>query len=106
MLEISSTQRQGSLKLDQRTSPKKFGSVPIPEIQEEKITVLKTTTQNNRWINHITPILTVAELQEFIFLWEVVTTVERVEDFEDEITWKGTCLAETNLSMQTMETSI
>jgi hypothetical protein len=42
----------------------------------------------NRWISHITPILTFDELHDFILLWEEITSVTRVEDSEDEIKWK------------------
>jgi hypothetical protein len=51
--------------------------------------VLKAT-ENNRWISHITPILTFAELHDFILLWEEITSVTRVEDSEDKIKWKWT----------------
>jgi hypothetical protein len=44
----------------------------------------------NRWISHICPIQSIEELQEFIALWEGVTTVNMIEDSEDEIRWKWT----------------
>jgi hypothetical protein len=45
--------------------PQKICTVPFPKIKKEKIEVMKAT-ENNIWINHITPILTAAELNEFI----------------------------------------
>jgi hypothetical protein len=57
--------------------------------KRKNISVLKAT-ENNKWISHITPILTIAELNEFILLWEEITLVARVEDSEDEIKWKWT----------------
>jgi hypothetical protein len=57
--------------------------------KRKNISVLKAT-ENNKWISHITPILTIAELNEFILLWEEITLVARVEDSGDEIKWKWT----------------
>jgi hypothetical protein len=66
-----------SLQLEKRTrpasriqtglmeKPQKICTVPFPKIKKEKIEVMKAT-ENNIWINHITPILTAAELNEFI----------------------------------------
>jgi hypothetical protein len=70
-------------------SAKKLGTIPFPKIKEKKIAMLKAT-ENDRWISHITPILTVAELNEFILLWEGITSVARDENSEDEIIWKWT----------------
>jgi hypothetical protein len=47
-------------------------------------------TENNRWINHIIPILMATELNEFILLWEEITSVARDDNIEDEIKWKWT----------------
>jgi hypothetical protein len=47
-------------------------------------------TENNRWISHITPIVTFAELHEFILLWEGIASSARAEDSEDKIKWKWT----------------
>jgi hypothetical protein len=39
----------------------------------------------NKWISHVSPIQSMDELHAFISLWEGVTTVNRVEDMDDEI---------------------
>jgi hypothetical protein len=92
---------QQSLQLEKGTRPasgiqtglmderQKTWHHPFSKNQREKIAMLKAT-ENNRWISHITPILTVAELNEFILLWEGITSVARNENSEDEIIRKWT----------------
>jgi hypothetical protein len=71
------------------SSPKNLAPSLFQKSKRKKISVLKAT-ENNRWISHITPILTFDELHDFILLWEEITSVTRVEDSEDKIKWKWT----------------
>jgi hypothetical protein len=52
--------------------------------KRKNITVSKAMVQN-KWISHVSPIQSMDELHAFISLWEGVTTVNRVEDMDDEI---------------------
>jgi hypothetical protein len=71
---------------------KRPNTLPRPCFGKQKgknALVMKALGQN-RWISHICPIQSIEELQEFIALWEGVTTVNMIEDSEDEIRWKWT----------------
>jgi hypothetical protein len=47
-------------------------------------------TALNKWVSHISPIQSDDELHQFIELWEKLTTINRLEDSEDEIKWRWT----------------
>jgi hypothetical protein len=44
----------------------------------------------NKWISQVSPIQLIDELHEFITLWEGVSTVNHVENSDDEIKRKWT----------------
>lgn len=49
-------------------APKNIAPSLFIKATRKKITVQKAT-ENNKWISHITPILTLQELNEFILPW-------------------------------------
>jgi hypothetical protein len=70
-------------------APKHIAPTLFQKVKKKNITGSKAIRQN-KWISHVSPIRSVEELHEFIVLWEGVNSVNRVEDDEDEISWRWT----------------
>jgi hypothetical protein len=70
-------------------APKNLVPALFQKAKRKKISVMKAM-ENNRWVNHISPIQTTAELHEYISLWGEIGTVVRATESEDEIKWRWT----------------
>jgi hypothetical protein len=55
----------------------------------KKITVQKALA-NNKWIDHIYPPTTQAEINDFVHLWEAIKDIQLNPEVEDEIKWRWT----------------
>jgi len=52
-------------------APKSFAPTLFKKAKRKNVMVQKAI-QDNKWISHITPILSTAEIQEYVRLWEAV----------------------------------
>jgi hypothetical protein len=68
-------------------APKNFAPTLFKKAKRKNVTVQKAI-QDNKWISHITPILTTAEIQEYVRLWEAVQQVQLDASREDNIIWR------------------
>lgn len=55
--------------------------------KRKKLTV-KSALKENRWIQHILPIQTAQEMNEYVVLWEGVRDINLEDNREDEIRWR------------------
>jgi len=69
--------------------PKSFAPTLFKKAKKKNVMVQKAI-QDNKWISHITPILTTAEIQEYVRLWEAVQQVQLDASREDIIIWRWT----------------
>jgi hypothetical protein len=57
--------------------------------KRKNITVQKAL-QDNKWIGHISPVVSAVELHEYVLIWELVHRIQLVEGTEDSIVWRWT----------------
>jgi len=57
--------------------------------KRKTITVQKAL-QDNKWMTHISLVLTPIELQEYILLWKVAQQIQLNDSREDTIVWRWT----------------
>jgi hypothetical protein len=57
--------------------------------KRKNITVQKAL-QDNKWIGHISPVVSAVELHEYVLIWELVHRIQLVEGMEDSIVWRWT----------------
>jgi hypothetical protein len=55
--------------------------------KRKNVTVQKAL-QDNKWIEHISPVLSPTELQEYVLLWNAVQQVQLDASREDSIVWR------------------
>jgi len=68
---------------------KSFAPNLFNKVKRKHITVQKAL-QDSRWISHITPILSIDELQEYVQLWEAVQQIQLDTNRDDKIIWRWT----------------
>ena len=69
--------------------PKSFAPTLFKKAKKKNVMVQKAI-QDNKWISHITPILSTAEIQEYVRMWEAVQQVQLDASREDNIIWRWT----------------
>ena len=57
--------------------------------KRKNITVQKAL-QDNKWLEHISPVFSPTELHEYVLLWNAVQQVQLDESREDSIVWRWT----------------
>jgi hypothetical protein len=57
--------------------------------KRKNITVQKAL-QDNKWIGHISPVVSAVELHDYVLIWELVHRIQLVEGMEDSIVWRWT----------------
>jgi hypothetical protein len=57
------------------------------KVKRKNVTVQKAL-QDNKWIEHISPVLSPTELQEYVLLWNAVQQVQLDANREDSIVWR------------------
>lgn len=67
-------------------TPKNIAPSSFRKAKRKNITVQKAL-QDNRWISHITHILTPQEIHEYVTLWETISQIQLVANKEDNIYW-------------------
>ena len=51
---------------------------------------MRKALEENRWLSHITPLVTPQEIREYVTLWEEVGHVQLQDNVEDSIRWRWT----------------
>ena len=51
---------------------------------------VQAALKENRWIAHISPLITPQEIKEYVALWELVGHTQLQENMEDSIPWRWT----------------
>jgi hypothetical protein len=54
---------------------------------KRKNVMVQKALQDNKWIEHISPVLSPTELQEYVLLWNAVQQVQLDASREDSIVW-------------------
>ena len=67
-------------------APKSFAPTLFKKAKRKNV-MLQKAIQDNKWISHITPILSTAKIQEYVRLWEAV---QLDASREDSIIWRWT----------------
>jgi hypothetical protein len=78
--------------VDGRT-PKGIAPTLFCKIKRKKLTVQKAL-ENNRWVSHISPLVTAQEIREYVTLWEAVGQTQLHENTADNIRWRWTANGE------------
>lgn len=73
---------------DGRT-PMSFAPTLLKKAKRKKLSVWNAL-QKNRWMSHISPLLTAAEIQEYVLLWEAVQQIHIDTTREDTVIWHWT----------------
>jgi hypothetical protein len=73
----------------QGRTPKDLAPNLFRKTRRKKISVYKAL-HDNKWIMHILPLQTLQEIQEYVELWEQISSTQLIENREDTIRWKWT----------------
>jgi hypothetical protein len=57
---------------------------------KRKNIIVQKALQDNKWIGHISPVVSAVELHEYVLIWELVHRIQLVEGMEDSIVWRWT----------------
>jgi len=68
-------------------TPKNIAPTLFKKVKIKNIIVQKAL-QDNRWRSHITPLLTLQEINEYVSLFEAVGHIQLVDNREDSIYWR------------------
>jgi hypothetical protein len=71
------------------TAPKDLAPSLYVKTKRKNISVLKALS-NNVWVAHISPLGNGSEIQEYVALWEMINSIVRDEEADDQIIWRWT----------------
>lgn len=70
-------------------TPKAMAPSLFKKSKRKNLTVQKALI-DNRWISHVTPLVTSQEIREYVMLWEEVSQIQLRENVQDSIRWRWT----------------